>query len=82
METRIADLNDILWCLESARNWCISQYQVSSHELIVVLIHKHLGLEDVVQARLVNQTEVWFNDAFVCKTMKTNGLEVEQHKSR
>ena len=82
METRIADLNDVLWCLESARNWHISQYQVSRHELIVVLIHKHLGLEDVVQARLVNQTKVWFNDASVCKTMKAKGLEAEQHKSR
>ena len=75
-------LNDALWCLEGARNWRISQYQVGRPELIVVLVHKHLGLEDIVQARPVNQTEVWLNSASVCKTMKGNELEVEQHKSQ
>ena len=74
-------LNDALWFLENARNWRISQYQVGRPELIVVLVHKHLGLEDIVQARPVDQTEVWFNGTSVCKTMKSEGLEAEQHKS-
>ena len=56
--------------------------QVGHPELIVVLVHKHLGLEAVVQARPVNQTEVWFNNASVCRTMKSKELEVEQHKSQ
>ena len=63
-------------------NWRISQYQVGRLELIVILVHKHLGLEDIVQARPINQTEVWFNGVFVCRTMKSKGLEAEQNKSR
>ena len=46
-------------------------------KLIFVLVHKHLGLEDIVQARPVNQTEVWLNSGSVCKTMKGNELEVK-----
>ena len=55
MDTWIAGLDDTLWHLESVREWRISQYQVSRPELIVILVHKHLGLEDVVQALPVNQ---------------------------
>ena len=73
-------LNDALWCLESVRNWHISQYQVGHPELIVVLVRKHLGLKDIVQARPVDQTEVWFNGVSVYKTMKSKGLKAEQHK--
>ena len=74
METWIAGLDDTLWCLESTRDWCISQYQVSRPELTVVLVHKHLDLEDVVQALPVNQTEVWFNSVSVCRAMKSKWL--------
>ena len=58
-------------------NWRISQYQVGRPELIVVLVQK-----DIIQARLVNQIEVWFNGVSVCRTMKSKGLEAEQHKSQ
>ena len=82
METWIAGLDDALWHLESARDWRISQYQLSHPELIVVLVHKYLGLEDAVQTLPINQTKVWFNGVSVCGTMKSKGLEAEQHKSQ
>ena len=81
LETWVVSLNDTLWRLESTRDWRISLYQVSCPKLIVILVHKHLGLKDVVQAFLVNQTEVWFNSASICRTMKSKGLGAKQHKS-
>ena len=82
MEMWIAGLDDTLWLLESTRDRRIPQYQVSRPELIIVLIHKHLGLKDVVQAFPVNQTEIWFDGASVCRTIKSKGLEAKSNKSR
>lgn len=60
--------------LEGAGDWHISQYQVSHPKLTVVFVHKHLSLENIVQALLVNQTKVWFKGASVCSAMKSKRL--------
>ena len=46
-------------------------------ELIVVLIHKHLGLEDVFQAHPVNQIEIWLGGASICKNHEVQTVKSE-----
>ena len=72
MKAGVSRLYLALWCLEAGRDWDVIQNQMGRFEL-TVHVNEHLGLQYLVQARLIDKIEVGNDGALVCTTIEKQG---------
>ena len=80
VQSRILDFDDAFRRLETLGYWNVVQYQVGYPELTVYM-DKHIGLQDLIQTRLVHEIKVGNSRVLICKTIRKKNISLAKQNN-